>query len=125
MRTPLIPVFAVLAVCVVSGKSALDLQVTAVRYWTSADVTRVAIEANGDFNFKRDRLNNPDRLFFDIVDARPNVGGLRFSTRTVNDKFLKQIRIAETIPGRTRVVLDLNASVDYTVSKLENPDRLM
>ena len=57
--------------------------------------------------YKRDRLSNPDRLFFDIVDARPNVGGLRFSTRQVNDRLLKQIRIAETLPGRTRVVLDL------------------
>jgi N-acetylmuramoyl-L-alanine amidase len=126
MRTPLL--FALLtasAACVVSGKPAADLQVTAVRFWTSGDVTRVAIEANGDFTFKRDRLNNPDRLFFDIIDARPNVGGLRFSTRQVNDKLLKQIRIAETLPGRTRVVLDLSSAVDYSVSKLENPDRLM
>jgi N-acetylmuramoyl-L-alanine amidase len=116
---------AAMAACVASGKPAADLQVTAVRFWTMGDVTRVAIEANGDFTFRRDRLNNPDRLFFDIIDARPNVGGLRFSTRQVNDKLLKQIRIAETTPGRTRVVLDLNTSVDYTVSKLENPDRLM
>jgi N-acetylmuramoyl-L-alanine amidase len=108
-----------------SAKPAADLQVTAVRFWTLGDVTRVAIEASGDFTYKKDRLNNPDRLFFDIMDATPNVGGLRFSTRPVNDKMLKQIRIAETLPGRTRVVLDLNGSVEYTVSKLENPDRLM
>ncbi|HEY3836953.1 MAG TPA: N-acetylmuramoyl-L-alanine amidase [Bryobacteraceae bacterium] len=124
MRAPLLFAFLTTsAACVASGKP--DLQVTAVRYWTSADVTRIAIETNGDFTFKRDRLNNPDRLFFDIIDARPNVGGLRFSTRHVNDKFLKQIRIAETLPGRTRVVLDLNLGCDFTVSKLENPDRLM
>jgi N-acetylmuramoyl-L-alanine amidase len=125
MRTSVVPVLAVLAACAVSGKPAADLQVTAVRFWTLSDVTRIAIEANGDFNFKRDQLTNPDRLFFDIVDARPNVGGLRFSTRQVNDRLLKQIRIAETMPGRTRVVLDLTGPVDYTVSKLENPDRLM
>ncbi len=126
MRAPLVPVLLVLAACAVSGRPAADLQVTAVRFWTLSDVTRVAIEVNGDFTFKRDRLNNPDRLFFDIVDARPNLGGgLRFSTRQVNDRFLKQIRIAETMPGRTRVVLDLTGPVDCTVSKLENPDRLM
>jgi len=125
MRTRLIPVLAVLAVSAVPGRPAADPQVTAVRFWTLSDVTRVAIEANGDFNYRRDRLNNPDRLFFDILDARPNVGGLRFSTRQVNDRFLKQIRIAETTPGRTRVVLDLAGPVEFTVSKLENPDRLM
>jgi N-acetylmuramoyl-L-alanine amidase len=127
MRAPLISVFAlpVMAMCAATARPALDLQVTAVRFWTAGDVTRVAIEANGDFTFRRDRLNNPDRLFFDIVDARPNVGGARFSTRQVNDKLLRQIRIAETQPGRTRVVLDLNAGVDYSVSKLENPNRLM
>ncbi len=125
MRAPLVSVFLMLAACVVSGKPAADLQVTAVRFWTLSDVTRIAIEANGDFSFKRDRLNNPDRLFFDILEARPNVGGLRFSTRQVNDQFVKQIRIAETMPGRTRVVLDLTGPVDCTVSKLENPDRLM
>src|SRR5579872_6798904 len=89
---------AIFAVCAASGKPAVDLQVTAVRFWTMGDVTRIAIEANGDFTFRRDRLNNPDRLFFDIIDARPNVGGQRFSTRIVNDKLLRQIRIAETLP---------------------------
>ena len=44
MRTPLVPVLAVLAACAVSGKPAADLQVTAVRFWTLSDVTRVAIE---------------------------------------------------------------------------------
>ena len=125
MRTPLVSVLVVLAACAVSGKPAADLQVTAVRFWTLSDVTRVAIETNGDFDFRRDRLNNPDRLFFDIIAARPNVGGLRFSTRQVGDKLLKQIRIAENLPGRTRVVLDLTGPVAFTVSKLENPDRLM
>jgi N-acetylmuramoyl-L-alanine amidase len=133
MRTPLRSLLAALGLAplglavltgVASGRPVADLQVTAVRYWTLGDVTRIAIEVNGDFNFKRDRLNNPDRLFFDI-EARPNVAGLRFSTRQVKDRLLKQIRIAETLPGRTRVVLDLNVAVDYTVSKLENPDRLI
>jgi len=71
-----------MAAFVASGKPPADLQVTAVRFWTLGDVTRVAIEANGDFTFKHDRLNNPDRLFFDIIDARPNLGGRRFRSTT-------------------------------------------
>ena len=125
MRAPLPSILLLAVACVVSGKSANDLQVTEVRYWTVGDCTRIAIQTNGEFTYKWDRLTNPDRLFFDIVDARPNVDGRRFSTRQVNDKFLKQIRVAETLPGRTRVVLDLNRPVDFNVSQLGNPDRLM
>ena len=125
MRAPLRSILLLVVACVVSGKSANDLQVTEVRYWTVGDCTRIAIQTNGEFTYKWDRLTNPDRLFFDIVDARPNVDGRRFSTRQVNDKFLKQIRVAETLPGRTRVVLDLNRPVDFNVSQLGNPDRLM
>lgn len=129
MRAPLFPQVSLLALWAmvgpVAGKTAGDLQVTAVRYWTLGDVTRVAIETNGEFTYKWDRLNNPDRLFFDIVAARPNVAGKRVTNRQVKDQFLRQIRIAETVPGRTRVVLDLTRAVDFNVSQLGNPDRLM
>jgi N-acetylmuramoyl-L-alanine amidase len=125
MRAPLCSILLLMVACAVSGKSAKDLQVTEVRYWTVGDCTRIAIQTNGEFTYKWDRLSNPDRLFFDIVDARPNVDGRRFSTRQVTDKFLKQIRVAETDRGRTRVVLDLNRPVDFNVSQLGNPDRLM
>lgn len=125
MRAPLLSIFSLVVACAFSGKSASDLQVTEVRYWTVGDCTRIAIQTTGEFTYKWDRLTNPDRLFFDIVDARPNLDGRRFSTRQVNDKFLKQIRVAETVPGRTRVVLDLNRPVDFNVSQLGNPDRLM
>src|SRR5205814_1344110 len=46
-------------------------------------------------------------------------------TKPVGDKLLKRIRIAETQPGMTRVVLDLESAVDFTASQLSNPDRLM
>jgi N-acetylmuramoyl-L-alanine amidase len=43
----------------------------------------------------------------------------------VGDKLVKQIRIAETRPGTTRVVLDLAAPVEFAASQLANPDRLI
>jgi N-acetylmuramoyl-L-alanine amidase len=46
----------------------------------------------------------------------------------VGDALLKQIRVAETQPGVTRVVLDLEAHeprVEFTASQLSNPERLM
>ena len=51
--------------------------VTAVRNWSLADVTRIAIEVSGDFNFRTDRLHNPERVYFDILNARPRIDAKR------------------------------------------------
>src|SRR5437868_3100510 len=74
-------------------------KVTAVRYWTLGDVTRISIEVSDEFQFKSDRLPNPDRLFFDIIGARPGFGRKGMSSIAVGDHLLKQIRVAETQRG--------------------------
>ncbi len=43
----------------------------------------------------------------------------------VGDPLLKQIRVAETQHGVTRVVLDLEQRTSFTASQLSNPNRLM
>jgi N-acetylmuramoyl-L-alanine amidase len=109
-----------------SGQTATQpLQVVAIRFWSLAGVTRVAIETDGDFQYKSDRIDNPDRLFFDIVAAVPHLGAKGIIVKQVNDTLLKRVRIAQNVPGGTRVVLDLEPDVDYTASQLGNPDRLM
>ena len=102
-----------------------QLEVTAVRFWTLSEVTRIAIETNGEFRFRSDHLNNPDRLFFDLLGAKPRIRVKGVQTTPVGDKLLKRIRIAETQPGMTRVVLDLESTVNFTASQLSNPDRLI
>src|SRR5437588_7322986 len=102
-----------------------QLEVTAVRFWTLTEVTRIAVETNGEFRFRSDRLYNPDRLFFDLLATKPRMGVRGVHTTPVGDKLLKRIRIAETQPGMTRVVLDLESAVEFTASQLTNPDRLM
>ena len=99
--------------------------VTAVRHWSLSGVTRVAIEVSGDFRFRSDRLHNPERIYFDILDARPRMDARRFYSETVGDKLVKRIRAAETVPGMTRVVLDLGEDVEATTSQLANPNRLI
>ena len=89
------------------------------------DVTRVAIEVNSEFQFKSDRLPNPDRLFYDIQGAKPELREKSTHTIAVGDPLLKQIRVAETQPGVTRVVLDLEQPVAESTSQLSNPDRLI
>ncbi|MDP9053496.1 MAG: AMIN domain-containing protein, partial [Acidobacteriota bacterium] len=47
------------------------IQVTGVRSWSHSDSTRVIIQTSGPFEFKANHAANPDRLFFDILHARP------------------------------------------------------
>jgi len=99
--------------------------VTAVRHWSLSGTTRVAIEVSGDFRFRFDRLHNPERIYFDILDSRPRMDSRRFYSEDLDDKLVKRIRAAETVPGITRVVLELTGEVEATSSQLANPNRLI
>jgi N-acetylmuramoyl-L-alanine amidase len=59
------------------------------------------------------------------VGARPSIDGRRLFSAEVGDKLLKRIRVAETAPGITRVVLDLESSAEFTLSRLDNPSRMI
>ncbi len=105
--------------------NAQDLAVSAIRFWPLGDVTRVAIEITGEFEYRYDRVNNPDRLYFDILGAQSLLQKQGTHVIHVGDRLLKQIRVALTQPNITRVVLDLEPSVDFICSQLANPNRLM
>lgn len=104
---------------------AAEVSVTGVRFWTLDGMTRVAIELDGDFRYRSDKLQNPERLFFDILGARKSIGGSGVYAIPVDDPQLKRIRVAQSMPDMTRVVLDLEGSPVQTVSMLTNPSRLM
>lgn len=111
-------------VCFAASTKAQTGKVSAVRFWSLGEMTRVAIDVSTGFKFHSERLTNPDRLFFDI-QARPEMIANGLRTIAVGDGILKQIRIAETQPGVTRVVLDLEQRVEFTAAQLGSPDRLM
>src|SRR5260370_8949628 len=102
-----------------------QLEVTAVRFWTLSEVTRVAVESNGEFQFRSGKVYNPDRVYLDLVGAKPRTGVRGIQVTNVGDKLLKRIRVAETQPGMTRVVLDLESAIDFKAEQLTNPDRLV
>jgi N-acetylmuramoyl-L-alanine amidase len=107
-----------------TGKPVLH-SVTAVRHWSLGGVTRIAVEVSGEFQYRSDRLQNPDRIYYDILNARPSFDNKRLYTEDLGDAFVKRIRVAETVPGVTRVVLDLDAGVEAAASVLSSPDRLI
>lgn len=98
---------------------------TPVRYWTLNDATRIVVETTGEFEFKSDRAYEPDRVFFDVKGAKVRLDSKLMKTVPVGDHLIKQVRIAETQPGVTRIVFDLESAVDFSASHLTNPDRLI
>jgi N-acetylmuramoyl-L-alanine amidase len=109
----------------VAAASSVDGRITDVRFFSLQDATRIAVEVTSDFEFRSDRLSNPERIFFDISGVKPTHVPKGTEILPVGDPLVKQIRIAETQPGTTRVVLDLTSAVESTVSKLSNPNRLI
>ena len=99
--------------------------VTAIRSWSLTEVTRIAVEVSGEFHTRSDRLHNPERVYFDIVGARPRLDAKRTWSKEIGDKLVQRVRVAETIPGITRIVLDLAGPVEVTTSQLSNPNRLI
>jgi N-acetylmuramoyl-L-alanine amidase len=114
------------SVVVLAGQPsrAASHSITAVRHWSLSDVTRIVIEVSGEFEYRSDRLHNPERIYFDVVGARPYAGKRSF-TEDLRDPLVSRIRVALHAPEVSRVVLDLNGEIDVTASRLANPSRLI
>lgn len=97
-----------------------------VRFWSSSDTTRIAIETSQEVEFKDGTLENPHRLFIDLVDVMPQQSfkGLAY-TIPVDDGLVKRIRVAPNQASITRVVLDLTGPMEITTGKLVNPPRIV
>ncbi len=99
-------------------------RVTGIRHWSTPDYTRVAIDLEQDVKFGSQRIDHPDRIFFDLYDTKlaSTLVGKSFD---VDDGFLKKIRVAQFKPGKTRVVLEVDDLSDYDAFLLPNPSRLI
>jgi N-acetylmuramoyl-L-alanine amidase len=99
-------------------------RVTGVRHWSTPNYTRVAIDVEQDVKFDSERLEHPERIFFDLQDTKL-ASTLLGKTFDVEDGFLKKIRVAQFMPGRARIVLEVNDSSEYNAFLIPNPSRLI
>ena len=99
-------------------------RVTGVRHWSTPDSARVAIDLEHGVRFESQRIDHPDRVFFDLFDTRldSTLVGKSFE---VDNPLLKKIRISQFKPGQTRVVLEVDGTADFGASLLSDPPRLM
>src|SRR2546429_2021750 len=99
-------------------------RVTGIRHWSTPDYTRVAIDLEQDIKFESQRIDRPDRIFFDLLDTKL-ASTLVGKTFDLDDGLLKKIRIAQFQRGKTRVVLEVEDLSDYDAFLLPNPSRLI
>jgi N-acetylmuramoyl-L-alanine amidase len=99
-------------------------RVMGIRHWSTPDSTHVAIDLQRGVKYDSQRLDHPDRIFFDLFDTKLDSALMR-KTLQVDDSVLKKIRISQFKPHQTRVVIEVGAASDFQVSLLSNPPRLV
>jgi N-acetylmuramoyl-L-alanine amidase len=99
-------------------------QVTGIRHWSSAASSTVAIDLKDQVQYEAHRLSKPERIYFDLHDTAL-APGLFGKTIEVGDALLVRIRMAQPMPGVTRVVLETKRDSNFSVSLESNPYRLL
>ena len=100
------------------------LLVTSVRYWSTPDYTRIAIDLDDEVKYEAGRVPFPDRIFFDLHDSRL-ASELIGKSYDIQDGFLKKIRVAQYKSNMARVVLEVDNLAEYSAFLLPNPYRLI
>ena len=73
MKRRLIPIVGLVMLAAASSGNLRSeaLKVSAIRFWSYDETTRIAVDVSGEFQYHSERLHNPERVFFDIRNAKP------------------------------------------------------
>jgi N-acetylmuramoyl-L-alanine amidase len=95
-----------------------------VRFWTTADYTRVIIDMDSERRYEKSRISDPDRIYFDIINTQVSNDLLNRSF-IISDGRIKQVRVARKSSEAVRIVLDLAAVGEFSVSEMRDPFRIV
>jgi len=99
-----------------------------IRSAVTEDATRVTIDMEDVVHYNSGRLENPERIFFDLREARLTSEVAREVARenaNVNGDVLTAIRVAQNHAGVVRIVLTVNRVKEYVASISPNPPQLL
>lgn len=94
-----------------------------IRYWSSPDYTRVVIDLTNSVEFFRNRLSNPDRIYFDLKNT--SIAKEIKTILAVGDGVLKKVRASQFDNETVRVVLDIEEISDFKTFMIDDPVRLV
>jgi N-acetylmuramoyl-L-alanine amidase len=99
-----------------------------IRSAVTEDATRVTIDLEDVVHYNSGRLENPERIFFDLREARLTSEVAREVSRentNVDGDALTAIRVAQNHAGVVRIVLNVNRVKEYVASISPNPPQLL
>jgi len=102
-----------------------DSEVSHVRIWNADSYTRIIIELGGKAKYQAARISDPDRIYFDIENAKLSSQLLHQPIEVPSGSYLKAVRVGQNRSDVVRVVLDVAKVKDYSVFELADPDRLV
>jgi N-acetylmuramoyl-L-alanine amidase/putative methionine-R-sulfoxide reductase with GAF domain len=106
------------------GRTSGPSLVTGVRHWNLNGVSTVVIDLQAPVQYRKNRLPNPERVYFDLLGTSL-APGLNGQIIEVKDGLIGRIRIAQPVGNVTRVVLETKAGSTFWDTLEENPHRLV
>ena len=98
--------------------------VDAVRYWPSADYSRLTLESSQPISYKLFTLSNPERLVIDLEGVEPSHALQDLAGKIgADDPWIVGLRAGVNRPGVMRLVLDLRGEVKPRVFNLKPEGR--
>ncbi len=104
-------------------KPGVNPEVTGIRHWSSPTSSTVVVDLQDQIQYEAHTLDNPPRVYFDLQDTKM-ASGLLNQSISVDDSFLKRVRMAQPSAGVTRVVLETKGLSEVSVKLDPNPYRL-
>ncbi|MBL7049588.1 MAG: N-acetylmuramoyl-L-alanine amidase [Nitrospira sp.] len=105
------------------GDAARKNTVNGFRYSSYDQHTRVVIDISGPVEFTKNRLANPDRLFFDVKNS--TLSKKSSPSKIVDDGIINKVRLAQYDRDTVRIVLDIKQYKNYYAFTLDSPSRLV
>lgn len=119
-------VFVVLAVVVcfpLPVNAGGQAKVKGIRHFSSPDYTRIVIDLSSPAEFSKNRLSNPDRIYFDLKNS--SIAKEIKTHLPVGDGIVKTIRASQFNDETVRLVFDIEEITDYKSFIIEDPVRLV
>lgn len=98
--------------------------VKGLRHWSSSDASTVVLDLDDQVQYEAHRLSGPERIYFDLHDTAL-AAPLANKVEEVGDALLSRVRLAQPVPGITRLVLETRGASSFSVSLEPSPYRLV
>ena len=103
---------------------AAPVVVRAINRVVLPEVVRIIVELDGEVPFHHERIDNPTRIFLDLQGTQLTPA-LRDTVLTYDDDIVRHVRTGRHPANTTRVVVDLDNPVTYSLFTLYEPFRLV